>query len=92
MLYPGITRNRYNPILTEQPLIYLPNNEEEHNMSQEFGTPNFPTSQETPKKSNTGKTIAIIVAILLLLCCCCAGVSYYLYNNGDSIMRSLGLY
>jgi hypothetical protein len=61
-------------------------------MSQEFGTPNFPTPQNTPQKSKTGRNIAIIVAVLLLLCCCCAVVSYYLYNNGDSILRLLGLY
>jgi hypothetical protein len=61
-------------------------------MSQEFGVSNFQTPQNNTQKSKTGRTIAIIVAVLLLVCCCCAGVSYYLYNNGDNILRSLGLY
>ncbi len=61
-------------------------------MSQEFGAPLPPAPMETPKKSNTGLVVGIVIAVVLLLCCCCAGVSWYLYNNGDNILRSLGIY
>jgi CDP-diglyceride synthetase len=61
-------------------------------MSQDFGTPIAPAPLESPKKSNTGLIVGIVIAVVLLLCCCCAGVSYYVYNNGDTIMHSLGIY
>ncbi len=60
-------------------------------MSQDFGAPIAPAPLETPKKSNN-RTIVIVVAVVLILCCCCAVISWYLYNNGDNIMHSLGVY
>ncbi len=61
-------------------------------MSQDFGAPLPPSPMEAPQKSNNGLIIGIVIAVVLILCCCCAGVSYYLYNNGDAIMHSLGIY
>jgi hypothetical protein len=61
-------------------------------MSQDFGTPIAPAPLESPKKSNTSLIVGIVIAVVLLLCCCCAGISYYVYNNGDTIMHSLGIY
>lgn len=39
-----------------------------------------------PKKNRTGIIIAVVV---VLLCCCCvvgAASSYWLWNNGDSLL------
>ena len=48
--------------------------------------------QALPAKSNT-RTIIIIVVVVLLLCCCCtvAGVGYWLWNNGDQLLRDLDI-
>jgi len=51
-----------------------------------------PSSAPPPAQSNS-RTIIIIVVVVLLLCCCCAlaGAGYWLYNNGDQIMRELDI-
>ena len=45
-----------------------------------------------PAKSNN-RTLIIIVVVVLLLCCCCmvAGVGYWLWNNGDQLLRDLDI-
>ena len=54
--------------------------------------PPQPPSSPPPAKSNT-RTIIIIVVVVLLLCCCCtvAGVGYWLWNNGDQLLRDLDI-
>jgi flagellar basal body-associated protein FliL len=50
----------------------------------------FSPAQPEPKKSNKGLIIAIVV--VLVLCCCCVGIGclWWLYQNGDSLMKSGG--
>lgn len=49
-----------------------------------------PSAPPGEKKNNTGLIIAIVVAVFLLLCCCCAVAGFFLWNNGDQILNSLG--
>ncbi len=45
---------------------------------------------EPEKKNNKTLIIILVVAAVLLLCCCCGGIGWFLWNNGDDIMRELG--
>jgi len=56
-------------------------------MSVDFsGTP----INEPEKKSNTTLIIIIVVAVVLL-CCCCAAAGL-LWQFGDTILESIGIY
>jgi hypothetical protein len=58
----------------------------EKKMNETFGTPVL----ETPKKNNT---VLIVVIVVVVLCCCCAvfgGAGWYLWNNGDALLNSMG--
>ncbi len=51
-------------------------------------TPDPMSAQPAPKKSNTGLIIAVVV-VLLLCCCCIFGIGgWYLWSNGDTLMKS----
>jgi hypothetical protein len=52
--------------------------------------PAQPPVSPPPAKSNN-RTIIIVVVVVLLLCCCCTvgGVGYWLWNNGDQLLRQL---
>jgi hypothetical protein len=60
--------------------------EKEKKMSQEFGAP-----LEEPKKKSNTRLIIVIIVVVLLICCCCAVAAYLGYQNGDQILRSLGV-
>jgi hypothetical protein len=49
------------------------------------------SSPPQPPAQNNNRTIIIIVVVVLLLCCCCfiAGLGYWLWNNGDELMRQI---
>ena len=38
-------------------------------------------------------TIIIVVVVLILLCCCCVaiGAGYWLWINGDNLLKELGI-
>lgn len=42
---------------------------------------------------NQRRTIIIVVVVLLVLCCCCAalGAGYWLWNNGDNLLKQWGI-
>lgn len=48
-----------------------------------FGNPNF---DQPKKKSSALYWLLGIGAVLLLSCCCCGGGSYFLFNQGMSIL------
>jgi hypothetical protein len=54
------------------------------------GAPGYPV-QPPPAQSGSNRTIIIVVVVLLVLCCCCAaaGLGYWLWQNGDEIMRQI---
>ncbi len=49
-----------------------------------------PPASPPPAQSNS-RTIIIVVVVVLVLCCCCslAGLGYWLYNNGDELIRQM---
>jgi len=55
-----------------------------------MGVQYYPPAPQPPAKNNN-QTIIIIVVAVLLLCCCCslAGLGYWLWNNGDWLMRQI---
>lgn len=50
----------------------------------------MPVSPEAPKKSNTPIIIAVVVVVLLCCCCITAGGLWWLWNNGDALIESMG--
>lgn len=46
--------------------------------------------EEAPKKNNTPLIIGIVV--LVVLCCCCSSIAgWWLWENGDQLLRDLGI-
>jgi len=56
-------------------------------MSDDF---NAPFSPEEKPKSKTPIIIAIVVAVLLCFCCALTFGGWWLWNNGDALLQSLG--
>jgi hypothetical protein len=53
----------------------------------------LPPLEEEPKKSNN-TTWIIVVVVVLVLCCCCVvfgGALTWLWYNGDSLLKDLGV-
>ena len=58
-------------------------------MENPIPAPDYPSAPE-PKKSRTGLIIGIVVVVL---CCCClvfGGLGYWLWTNGDQLIKQLG--
>jgi len=58
--------------------------------SSQPGAPGYPV-QPPPAQSGGNRTIIIVIVVVLLLCCCCAaaGLGYWLWQNGDELMRQI---
>ena len=58
--------------------------------SSQPGAPGYPV-QPPPAQSGSNRTIIIVIVVVLLLCCCCAaaGLGYWLWQNGDELMRQI---
>ena len=54
------------------------------------GAPGYPV-QPPPAQSGSNRTIIIVIVVVLVLCCCCAaaGLGYWLWQNGDELMRQI---
>jgi hypothetical protein len=63
-------------------------------MDQDFGTPIPPLDSMPAQPQKKNNTVLIIVIVLVVLCCCCVvvggGLGYWLYNNGDDLLNSMG--
>jgi flagellar basal body-associated protein FliL len=57
--------------------------------SSQPGAPGY--AAPPPAQGGGNKTIIIVVVVVLLLCCCCAaaGLGYWLFQNGDELMRQI---
>ncbi len=53
--------------------------------------PGAPGYAAPPAKGGGNRTVIIVVVVLLVLCCCCAaaGLGYWLWQNGDELMRQI---
>ncbi len=43
--------------------------------------------------SNQRNVIIIVVIVVIVLCCCCLGgiAAWWLWNNGDALLRDMGV-
>ena len=54
--------------------------------------PSVSMAPQEPKKSNNRIWLIVAIVVLLLCCCCCGlGLGISLWQNGDQLLRQLGV-